>query len=89
MDGVEAFVKGGPEGGDKVNPQVILASRDRVPIDAVGVAILRHLGATQEVREGKIFEQGQIARAAELGIGVRSANDIKLFPLNAESKRFP
>jgi len=88
MDGIEAFVKGGPEDGDRVNPQVMLASQDRVAIDAVGVAILRHFGTTQEVSGGKIFEQQQIARAAELGIGVRSANDIKLVPLNAESKRF-
>lgn len=88
MDGIEAFVKGGPEDGDRVNPQVMLASRDRVAIDAVGVAILRHFGTTQEVSEGKIFEQQQIARAAELCIGVRSANDIKLVPLNAESKMF-
>jgi len=88
MDGIEAFVKGGPEDGDRVNPQVMLASQDRVAIDAVGVAILRHFGTTHEVSEGKIFEQQQIARAAELGLGVRSANDIKLVPLDAESKGF-
>jgi hypothetical protein len=32
--------------------------------------------------EGRIFEQGQIARAAELGIGAASAADIRLSPLD-------
>jgi len=88
IDGIEAFMKGGPESGDRVKPDVMLAGRDRVAIDAVGVAILRHFGTTPEVSEGRIFEQQQIARAAELGIGVRSASDIRLMPLDAESRKF-
>jgi hypothetical protein len=36
----------------------------------------------RDVTEGRIFEQEQIARAAELGIGVASAADIKLVPLD-------
>jgi len=88
MDGIEGFVRGGPEAGDRVNPGVMLAARDRVAIDAVGVAILRHFGTTREVSEGRIFEQQQIARAAELGIGVHSVNDIELVPLDAESRKF-
>ena len=87
MDGIEAFVSGGPEDGDRVSPSLMLAGRDRVAMDAVGVAILRHYGTTREVSEGKIFEQQQIARAAELGIGVRSANEIELVPLDAASQR--
>jgi len=87
MDGFEAFVKGGPEDGDKVNPGVMLAGRDGVAIDAIGVAILRHFGTTPEVSQGRIFEQQQIARAAELGIGVKSASDIELVPLDAESQK--
>jgi uncharacterized protein (DUF362 family) len=59
MDGVEAFVTGGPESGKKVNSGVILASTDRIAIDAVGVALLRHFGTTPEVHRGKIFEQEQ------------------------------
>ena len=46
MDGVEAFVEGGPATGKKVNANVVLASSDRVAIDAVGVALLRHFGTT-------------------------------------------
>jgi uncharacterized protein (DUF362 family) len=67
LDGVEAFISGGPDVGQKVSPGVMLAGTDRIAIDAVGVAILRTFGATFQ---GGIFEQEQIARAVELGLGV-------------------
>jgi len=78
LDGVEAFVNGGPHRGTKVEADVMLAGTDRVAIDAVGVAILRLLGTTPEVSRGSIFEQEQIARAAELGLGVSLAREIQL-----------
>jgi uncharacterized protein (DUF362 family) len=86
MDGVRAFVSGGPERGDVVEPNLMLASRDRVALDAVGVAILRLYGATGHVAKGRIFELDQIRRAAELGVGVKSAREIRLKPLNDECK---
>lgn len=78
LDGVDAFVTGGPDQGKQVNPQIILAGTDRIAIDAVGVALLRHYGTTDEVSRGKIFEQEQIARAVELGIGISDPNQIEL-----------
>ena len=87
MDGIRAFVNGGPEHGEVVEPNLMLASRDRVAIDAVGVAILRVYGATGDVGKGKVFELDQIRRAAELGIGVGSAKEIRLKPLNSECKQ--
>jgi uncharacterized protein (DUF362 family) len=88
MDGVEAFVDGGPDRGTRVEAGVMLASTDRVAMDAVGVAILRLLGTTPEVSRGSIFEQDQIARAAELGLGVSSAKEIKLVTGDAGSEAF-
>jgi uncharacterized protein (DUF362 family) len=88
MDGVEAFVEGGPHVGKRVNANVMLAGTDRVAIDAVGVAILRNLGTTPEVSKGKIFEQDQIKRAAELGLGVKSAKDIKIVTGDKESEEY-
>lgn len=78
LDSVEAFVEGGPHIGKRVNANVMLAGTDRIAIDAMGVAILRLLGTTPEVSRGKIFEQDQIARAAELGLGVKSADQIQI-----------
>ena len=37
LDGVQAFVAGGPAKGTMVQSEVILASRDRIAIDAAGV----------------------------------------------------
>ncbi|WP_309493160.1 DUF362 domain-containing protein [Candidatus Hecatella orcuttiae] len=85
MDALEAFVSGGPERGELVKPSLLLASRDRVAIDAVGVAILRSHGSTKEVMKGRIFDLDQIRRAAELGLGVSSPSKIKLIPLDGES----
>ena len=64
----------------------MVASRDRVAIDAVGVAILRSFGSTKNVMEDRIFELDQIRRAAEIGVGVKSASEIKLIPLDDESR---
>jgi uncharacterized protein (DUF362 family) len=88
MDGIEAFVDGGPASGKKVNSNVILASTDRVAIDAVGVAILRNFGTTPAVSKGTIFQQEQIARSAELGLGVDSPDKITLITDGAESKEY-
>jgi uncharacterized protein (DUF362 family) len=78
LDGVKAFVDGGPAQGTRANANVVLASNDRVAIDAVGVAILRELGTNPEVSRGRVFEQDQIARAAELGLGAASAEQVEL-----------
>jgi uncharacterized protein (DUF362 family) len=53
-----------------------------VAIDAVGVALLRSFGTVPDVADGRIFGLEQIARAAELGIGVTSADAIRLVPLD-------
>jgi len=78
LDGVEAFVNGGPDTGKNVPAQVILAGTDRIAIDAVGVALLRYYGTTPEVSRGSIFEQDQIARAVELKLGVSGPEQIEL-----------
>jgi uncharacterized protein (DUF362 family) len=88
MDGVEAFIRGGPEAGTKVRPEVVLAGVDRVALDAVGVAILRDHGATGEVARGRVFEQEQIRRAVELGIGVPTPEAIEFVTEGAETVEY-
>jgi uncharacterized protein (DUF362 family) len=77
MDGILTFVDGGPMEGTRKEANVFLASTDKIALDAVGVALLRILGTTPEVSNGPIFEQEQIKRAVELGIGVKSASEIE------------
>jgi uncharacterized protein (DUF362 family) len=86
MDAMKAFLNKGPETGVVVEPNLLLAGTDRVAIDAVGVAILRYYGTTREVSNGRIFELDQIRRAAELGVGIESVDEISLIPVDEDSK---
>ena len=78
LDGIDAFVDGGPDTGTLKHPKIMLASTDRIAIDAVGVAILRDLGTTPAVEKGSIFSQEQIARAVELQLGIQEASEINI-----------
>jgi len=82
LDATEGFSSGGPDSGRLIRPGIIIAGKDRIAVDAVGVALLRSFGTVPVVMNGRIFGQEQIARAAALGIGVGSAEDIRLVPLD-------
>jgi uncharacterized protein (DUF362 family) len=86
LDGIDAFVDGGPMTGKPARGEVFLASTDRVAIDAVGVAILKLLGSNESIMKPKIFEQEQIARAVELGLGASSPSEIDVIPADEKSQ---
>ncbi|MCU0595526.1 MAG: DUF362 domain-containing protein [Desulfobacterota bacterium] len=86
LDGIDAFVDGGPMTGKRAKGNVFLASTDRVAVDAVGVAILKALGSNAQIMNRKIFEQEQIARAAQLGLGASSPAAIDLFAADDQSR---
>jgi len=88
LDGVEAFISQGPDRGARVWGEVVMAGSDRVAMDAVGVALLRHLGVEGVVNEGPIFEQEQIARAVELGLGVDAPQKIRLVTDDPDSETY-
>jgi uncharacterized protein (DUF362 family) len=88
MDGVDAFVDGGPMTGKRANGNIILAADDRVAMDAVGVAVLKHLGSNSDIMNTPIFRQEQIARAAELGLGAGSPDQIDLVPVDDASRTY-
>jgi uncharacterized protein (DUF362 family) len=88
MDGLEAFVDGGPSKGRKADADVIVAGTDRVAVDAVGVAVLKELGSNEAVMGRRIFDQEQIKRAAELGLGVFSPQQVKLIAPDDTSRLY-
>jgi uncharacterized protein (DUF362 family) len=88
MDGIEAFVDGGPATGKRARGNVFWASSDRVAADAVGVALLKYLGSNDAFMNRNIFEQEQIARAVELGLGASSPGEIELTAANSESREY-
>ena len=88
MDGIDAFVDGGPMTGKRAKGEVFLAAADRVAIDAAGVAILKLLGSNEKIMKPRIFEQEQIARAVELGLGASSPAEIKLIAADEGSQDY-
>jgi uncharacterized protein (DUF362 family) len=88
LDGVSTFTDGGPSNGTLKAGNVMIAGDDRVAVDAVGLAVLKELGSNQAIMGRKIFEQEQIARAVELGLGARSAADIELVTADPESQAY-
>jgi uncharacterized protein (DUF362 family) len=86
LDGVDAFVDGGPATGKRAKGNVFLASTDRVATDAVGVAVLKRLGSNQSIMKSRIFEQGQIARAVDLGLGASSPSEIDVVAADEKSR---
>jgi len=87
MDGVITFVDGGPMHGTREEANVFVAGTDKIAIDAIGVAILRILGTTPEVANGSIFEQEQIKRAVELGVGITSPDEIEFITDSEEAEK--
>jgi uncharacterized protein (DUF362 family) len=86
MDGVDVFISGGPSVGTLKSSGVMIAGIDRVAIDAVGLVVLKEQGSYQV--SGKIFDQDQMVRAVELGLGIRSANQIQLITADETSRQY-
>ena len=87
MDGVAAFTDGGPSQGELNAANVMVAGDDRVAVDAVGLAMLKSLGANRAIMERPIFAQEQIARAVELGLGAARPEQIEIVTGDEESQR--
>lgn len=87
MDGVEAFYEGGPMTGPRWKANLTFAASDRIALDAVGVAALKMHGTTAKIESRPIFEQDQVRRAVELGLGVRSPDEIELVPVDDSARQ--
>ena len=87
LDGIAAFTDGGPSRGELKQANVMIAGDDRVAVDAVGLAMLKSLGANQAIMGRKIFEQEQIARAVELRLGAPGPDAIEIVTADEESRK--
>ena len=74
---MKCFVSGGPITGEEREPRCIIVGADRVAVDAVGVAVLKAMGAEQALRK-PTWEHDQIKRAGELGLGAALPSDVLL-----------
>jgi uncharacterized protein (DUF362 family) len=79
MDGILARTTGGPmPPGDVAETDMILLAKDRVALDAVGLAVLRRYGTEWEIEGKPVWDQVQLAEAVRLGIGIRGPDDVTL-----------
>jgi uncharacterized protein (DUF362 family) len=88
LDGIEAFTDGGPSQGTLKQGNVMVAGSDRVAVDAVGVAILKELGSNDAIMGAPIFQQEQMARAVEVGLGVSGPGEIDLVSDDGEGEAY-
>lgn len=88
MDGIDVFTDGGPMTGERKKGNVILAGTDRIAIDAVGLAVLKDLGSNDTIMSRKIFEQDQMKRAVEIGLGVTGPDQIEIITMDSKSKAY-
>ncbi len=77
LDGRKAFCTGGPNKGELKSPGVIIAGRNMVACDALGLAVLKHIGTTKKLQNTSIWEVPQIKRAIEIGLGSRKLEEIR------------
>ena len=68
LDGRRCFISGGPDKGEVREPNVILASGDRIAVDVESVRILQSYPGTS--LEEDVWQLRQIRHAVELGLGV-------------------
>jgi len=77
MDARKCFVTYGPDKGEIREPNLILASTDRVAIDIEGLKILKTYPVENRL-DLPLWEFPQIKRAVELGLGAKSEEDYKV-----------
>lgn len=78
LDGQKAMVTGGPFSGEVKEANLLIATKDLVAADAVGLAVLKYLGTTDRIQSSSVWDQPVLKRAAELGLGARSREEIDL-----------
>ena len=79
------MIEGGPWEGTSADTNLIIASGDRVAADIIGLGIIKSFGKWKMVAEKDVWEQKQIKRAIELGIG-RGKDKIKFISGSGDKK---
>jgi uncharacterized protein (DUF362 family) len=78
MDGRRCFISGGPASGELREPNLILASGDRIALDVEGLKIIRSYPGHSLKKDP--WEFTMIRRAVELGLGATSEAEYEVVP---------
>lgn len=76
MDGRRCFISGGPSSGELREPNLILASGDRIAIDVEGLKVIQSYPG-HSLKKGP-WELTMIRRAVELGLGATSEAEYRV-----------
>jgi uncharacterized protein (DUF362 family) len=77
MDGRKCFVTGGPDKGLVKEPNLILASGDRIATDVEALKVLKSYRANNRLNMD-VWEFPQIKHAVDLGLGVEKEDEIEV-----------
>lgn len=79
MDAIVSRTTGGPmPTGDSHPTNLVLFGKDRVAMDAVGLALLKLVGTEPHIADRPVWAQVQLAEAVRLGLGVSGPSEITL-----------
>ncbi len=84
IDGTRLMVEGGPLKGRAIDANLIIATGDRIAADIVGLGVLKHYSELPQIREVDVWDQRQVKRAIELGLGVKGKDEIELREMDLE-----
>ena len=84
VDGTRLMVEGGPWKGKAIDAHLIIATGDRIAADVIGLGVLKHYSELPQIREVDVWEQRQVKRAVELGLGIRKEDEIGLLEMDLE-----
>jgi uncharacterized protein (DUF362 family) len=73
MDGRKCFISGGPACGELRNPNLVLASGDRIALDVEAIKVIKSYEGSS--LEDEPWNYTQVRRAAELGLGATGSRD--------------
>lgn len=82
-DGTTVMIAGGPTSGTSAPADLLILSGDPIALDVVALGLVRTFGAWDKVQGGRTWDQRQIKRARELGLGINGPTQIEL--VNATS----
>jgi len=78
LDGSQCFVFGGPSSGDTAEPKLIVASRDRIAVDAAGIAVLKSLGTEERLQDRSVWDNPFLKHGIKIGLGIDSVAKLNL-----------
>lgn len=76
MDGRKCFISGGPFSGEVREPNLVLASGDRIAMDVESIKIIESFEGTK--LKDNPWSYTQIRHAVELGLGVKNEQEYKV-----------